>query len=145
MPIYESEMLVGKENERTHPDQSDTDSSTASRPEFYRLPEAAAPEMGSALYVNHVDHGWLPVLSQFTDIETDHVVVALGDTDTGAFKTLYHSWYGDYEDVIMDGATLLNLYSDDWKEMDVEPADDIVTGLPRSTPGESNLTTKYNG
>lgn len=107
--------------------------------DYYRFKEAAAPLAGRSLYLNHPSLGWVPVLDQFTDIETDHVIVAVGNPSSGAFKTLFHTFYGEYADVILDAATAEEIFQERLREGEFEPADEIVAELPSSTPGESNL------
>lgn len=107
--------------------------------EYYRLEDASAPTAGLALYFNHPDLGWRPVLGQVADIEIDHIVFALGDTDTGAFDTLFETFYSEYADIIVDRVTARTELDLSHEEADIRPADDIVQGLPQSTPGQSHL------
>lgn len=107
--------------------------------DYYRFEEVAAPHAGQSLYLNHPSLGWVPVLDQFTDIESDHVIIAVGTPDGGAFKTLLQTFYSEYVDVILDAATAEDIFQERLREGEFEPADEIVAGLPSSTPGESNL------
>jgi len=104
--------------------------------EYYRV-ETAAPFASIAKYLNHPAHGWLPVLDAYTSIETDAVIVVLGDGDTGAFLTTYETHYSNTEDLIVDKSGLLEVGPEEGTEI----ADDIATteSLPTSTPGMSNL------
>jgi len=107
---------------------------------YVRVKEAAAPEAGHALYLNHPEHGWLPVLDQLADIESDHVHIALGDSGIGAFLTLRRTAYCDTEDLIFKTDRALEI-SEGGKlyPEEVCAADDIVDELPDGTPGTSNL------
>lgn len=107
--------------------------------DYYRFKEVAAPHTGQALYLNHPSLGWVPVLDQFTDIEIDRVVIAVGSPDGGAFNTLYQTFYSEYADLIFDAATAEDIFPERLREREFEPADELVSGLPASTPGESNL------
>lgn len=107
--------------------------------DYYRFEEVAAPHTGQALYLNHPTLGWVPVLDQFTDIEIDRVVVAVGSPDGGAFNTLYETFYSEYADLVFDAATAEDIFQERLREGEFEPADELVSDLPASTPGESNL------
>lgn len=107
--------------------------------DYYRFKEVAAPYVGRSLYLNHPSLGWVPVLDQFTDIETDHVIIAVGNTDSGEFNTLVKTFYGEYVDVILDEATAEDIFQERLREGEFESADEIVAELPSSTPGKSNL------
>lgn len=124
------------ESAEQSPNESGTDSF-----DYYRFKEVAAPHAGQSLYLNHPNLGWVPVLDQFTDIEIDRVVIAIGSPDGGAFETLLNTFYSEYADLILDAATAEDIFPERLREGEFEPADDIVAELPSSTPGESNLAT----
>lgn len=108
-------------------------------PKHYRFDNVAAPHSGKALYINHPSLGWVPVLDQFTDIEIDRVIIAVGSPNSGAFNTLYETFYSEYADLVFDAATAEDIFPERLREGEFEPADELVSDLPASTPGESNL------
>lgn len=127
------------ENSANHPDLDDPEADEQEY-DYYRRENAAAPDAGHALYFNHPQHGWMPVLDQFTDIEISRVVIALGDAKTGAFAALFDTYYSEYADLIFDANTVTGEFSDAFREDLFTPADELVVDLPESTPGESNLS-----
>lgn len=130
-------------NTETRPSGEDTSVGDEDA-DYYRHPQAAPPEAGEALYLNHPEHGWLPVLDHLTYIERDIVAIALGDDETGAFLTVYRSDYEYVEDMIFDAKrSKVILEEPTAREQDgVEPADEIVEQLPSTTPGRSNLNER---
>lgn len=88
--------------------------------------EAAAPFTGRATHLNHPEHGWMRVLDVDTDIEADTVIAALGDPETGAFVTLYKTYYPDTEELILPVDDMVEItHQDDWSDIDAEPVEGV--------------------
>jgi len=104
--------------------------------DYYRLHEAAAPFSGHAAFLNHPEHGWLPIIAQTTNIEIDIVVVALGrlSTEQSAddFPILYETWYSEYEDLIFESEAMPEIVgsADEYADRSIEPADKLVRAFP---------------
>ncbi|MDT3437817.1 hypothetical protein [Haloarcula sp. 1CSR25-25] len=94
--------------------------------------------MGNAVYFNHPNMGWCPVLDVLTDIENDSVVIALGDTETGAYADLIKTFYGEYADVIVSLPKAPQLVKN-YPDSQIEPADHLVEDLPADPPGAQNV------
>jgi hypothetical protein len=119
-----------------HPATSDTDRADDSK--YYRITDVAAPDVGNAVYFNHPNMGWCPVLDVLTDIENDSVVIALGDTETGAYADLIKTFYGEYADVIVSLPKAPQLVKN-YPDSQIEPADHLVEDLPADPPGAQNV------
>lgn len=116
---------------RTQDNSTSTDTSEA--PSYLEV-EDAAPLAGSASYFKHPEHGWVPILKARSDIGSDIVMIAFGDSDTGAFLGLHRTWYSNTEQFITHSDDTGEFYTED-----SEPADDTVSDLPTQTPGANNF------
>lgn len=92
-----------------------------------------APRAAGALYFNHNEHGWLPVLDTTADIETSSVTIVLGDAETGAYMCTVESDYSHTEEFLVAQGHAEAEMSVEYEEHG------WPDGVTRSTPGKSNL------
>ncbi|RLM94392.1 hypothetical protein [Haloarcula sp. Atlit-7R] len=105
---------------------------------YYRVKDVAAPDVGNAEYFNHPKLGWCPVLDILTDIETDSVVIAFGDSETGAFAGILKTYYSEYADIITSSEKAAQFIRN-YPDAQIEDAESLVEDLPAETPGARNV------
>lgn len=118
----------------SNPTQDNSASTDTGESLSYLEVKDAAPLAGSASYFKHPEHGWVPILKARSDIGSDTVLIAFGDSDTGAFLGLHRTWYSNTEQFITHTDDADEFYTEN-----SEPADDTVSELPTRTPGQNNL------
>jgi len=129
---------IGTETFSLRGDSATRDSSRSEKAGYYRIKDAAAPETAQAEYYNHPNMGWCPVLDVLNDIESDIVVIVLGDNKTGAYADTVRTYYSEYADIIVKESEAKHLI-ENYPDSQIESVDELVEVLPAETPGARNI------
>jgi hypothetical protein len=104
-------------------------------PSYYRNRGAAAPRAGDAAFINDDEEGWCVVLDQVADIETDMVVIALGNPADRSFIKLDATYYSERKDLIFEAEVATDhVPSSPKQHEDYEPATGIVKEINNTSP-----------